>query len=254
VYRTIKNLTLLAVFALFCASTQAGVFLSIDSLSGKIEVQRADRQIWQPATAGMKLGDNDRIHTSTQGYASLSWPDGSIAYLHRNSQMRVNVCIDEKPHGKALNYATIYNGSSFFLVKKITPHGLFDDCALRVFTPTASISVRGTAFQVSVDEKTGTTGIKVLSGAIQVNSGFQSKLIFLGSPYQTMVTKGQDCTPPEAVTNADIDSLKTWMPANVVTAIMEKQSAKSKSDYRARDRLTRSPAVHYPLQTDPADP
>jgi hypothetical protein len=231
-FRVVKiGLKTLCTLFFLSTYTTAAPCLFIDSSSGAVEVQRAGSQLFQPAKPGMKLCDNDRIHVPGAGYASLIWPDSSTTFLHPNSLVRINTCEDENPDGKAVRYATLYFGVSFFTVKKIAPHGLFDDCALRVFTPTASISVRGTAFEVAVDSQSGSTGITVLSGTVQVRSTISDKQLYLGAPYRTTVSKVKGCSALEPVTTKDVDSLKKWLPPGMIAAVMDKQIARVKNDF-----------------------
>jgi hypothetical protein len=256
--RVQKELLFLVVLVLLCmtASAEAGLCIIIDSLSGKTEVQRAGRQVWQPAVRGMKLDNNDIIRILPQGYACLGWPDGSITYLRQKSQMRINIIPDEGPKEKPFGHATLYFGTVFFFVKEIAPRGLFDDCSMRVYTPTASLSIHGTAFQAAVDDKTGATSIKVLSGTVQVHNIFNNVSLYLGSPYQTIVSKNSALAAPEVVMQMDIDTLTSWVPQPVIAGIMEKQITKSKTDFniltgKSEDKCIITPFTNSSSYTGP---
>jgi hypothetical protein len=219
------------ILALFLVSTAgAELCVVIDSIKGAAEVQRAGRQQWQKAEKKMKLYNNDIIHVLADGYACLAWPDGSQTFVHQNSQMLINLTAETPPRDKIFSHATVFFGAVFFLVKKIAPRGLFDDSDMRIYTPTAVMSIRGTAFGVMVNKTTGATTIKVVSGTVQVRNILKTVSLFLGPAYQTTVSMNNDPLPPSAVLKADLDSLKIWMPGSIITGEMEKQVAQARKN------------------------
>jgi hypothetical protein len=231
----IKCSVLSALFFTGIAFSFASAELSvtIDSLKGNAEVQRAGRQLWQKAGPKMKLYNNDIIHVMPEGYASLSWPDGSVTSVHQNSQMLVNLAQQEPPNNNVFSHATVFFGAVFFLVKKIAPRGLFDDSNMRVYTPTAVMSIRGTAFSVTVDKNIGTTTVKVINGTVQVRNILKTVSLFLGPACRTEVSMNCDPTQPAAVLKSDLDSLRMWVPGSIIAEAMEKQLSQGR-----KDRLT----------------
>jgi hypothetical protein len=219
------------LLTLFLVSTaNADICVVIDSIKGSAEVQRAGRQQWQKAEKKMKLYNNDILQVLADGYASLSWPDGSQTFIHQNSQMLINLTAEAPPRDKIFSHATVFFGAVFFLVKKIAPRGLFDDSDMRIYTPTAVMSIRGTAFGVMVDKTTGATAIKVVSGTVQVRNILKTVSLFLGPAYQTTISMNSDPLPPSAVLKTDLDSLKLWMPGSIITDEMEKQIAQARKN------------------------
>ncbi|MBN1127514.1 MAG: FecR domain-containing protein [Chitinispirillaceae bacterium] len=229
----IKPAFLAAFFVSFFTVAVPGADLCvvIDSMKGTAEIQRAGRQQWQKAAKNMKLYNNDIIHVLPQGFATLTWPDGSTTFIHQNSQMLINLSIEEPPKERIFNHATVFFGAVFFLVKKIAPRGLFDDSNMRIYTPTAVMSIRGTAFGISVDKNAGTTTVKVVNGTVQVRNILKSVSLFLGPAHQTTVSMNTDPLPPSAVLKADLDSLKSWVPGSIITAAMEKQLEQARKDH-----------------------
>ncbi|MBN1127810.1 MAG: FecR domain-containing protein [Chitinispirillaceae bacterium] len=207
------------------------LYAVVDSLKGSAEVQRAGRQQWQKAKPKMRLYNNDILHVLTKGYATLKWPDGSATYVHQNSQLLINLVQEEPPEGKIFNHATVFFGAVFFLVKKIVPRGLFDDANMRVYTPTAVMSIRGTAFSVLVDKKGGATRLQVINGTVQVRNILKTVSLFLGPAHATVVSMNTDPTPPMPVLKKDIESLRTWIPADMLEEAMKKQLAQSRKDH-----------------------
>jgi hypothetical protein len=231
VYKTSLSLIMGMLFIVSASLwANAEPYVLIDSLVGKTEVQRAGRQLWQPCIKKMKLYNNDMVHVLPQGFVRLSWPDGTVSYLHQNTQMLITMLQTSDQRSKLLSHATVFFGAVFFLVKKIAPRGIIDDSRLKVFTPTAVLSIRGTAFLTSVDEKTGTTNVKVIAGTVQVRNIIKNTVLFLGSPYQSTIVLKTDPTAPSVVIKSEIDSLKTWIPGTIITEAMESQIMQIKKD------------------------
>jgi hypothetical protein len=236
VYKTkISLLPALLFIASMTVYAKAEPFVLVDSLCGKAEVQRAGKLLWQPCAVKMKLYNNDIIHSLPEGMVRLSWPDGTVSYIHQNTQMLMTMVQNEDRKNKLLNHATIFFGAVFFLVKKIAPRGIIDDSRLKIYTPTAVLSIRGTAFLTSVDEKTGATSVKVITGTVQVRNIIKNTALFLGSPFQSTVSMNSDPSAPAVVLKHDIDSIKGWVPVAVIAEAMEKQIQQVKKDANARN-------------------
>lgn len=235
IYKT-KFSLLLGILFIVSTSIWANAepYVLVDSVMGKTEVQRAGRQLWQPCVKKMKLFNNDMVHVLPQGFVRLSWPDGTVSYLHQNTQMLITIIQNSDQRNKLLSHATVFFGAVFFLVKKIAPRGIVDDSHLKVYTPTAVLSIRGTAFLTSVDEKTGSTNVKVITGTVQVRNIIKNTALFLGSPYQTTVALKSDPTAPTVVIKSEIDSLKTWVPGPEIAEAMEHQIKQIKKDSYAQ--------------------
>jgi hypothetical protein len=233
---TTKLSLILGLFCIVSTSVWAAAepYVLVDSIAGKTEVQRAGKQLWQPCVKKMKLYNNDMVHVLPQGFVRLSWPDGTVSYLHQNTQMLVTMVQNSDQRNKILSHATVFFGAVFFLVKKIAPRGIIDDSHLKVYTPTAVLSIRGTAFLTTVDEKTGLTNVKVITGTVQVRNIIKNTALFLGSPYQSTIAMKTDPTPPAVVIQPEIDSMKTWIPAAAITDAMEKQIRQIKKDTYAQ--------------------
>jgi hypothetical protein len=228
---------ILGMFFVISASAWAIAepYVIVDSLVGKTEVQRAGKQLWQPCVKKMKLYNNDIIHVLPLGLARLAWPDGTVSYLHQNTQMLINMIQNNDQRNKILNHATIFFGAVFFLVKKIAPRGIIDDSHLKVYTPTAVLSIRGTSFLTSVDEQTGLTKVKVITGTVQVRNILKNTALFLGSPFQSTIALKEDPSAPTVVLQPEIDSMKSWIPAAVIKEAMDKQIKQIKKDSYAQN-------------------
>ena len=113
----------------------------------------------------------DRIITGDKSMVVLEIPDRSAVRIYENSSFTVRRR-DALPGGSAPETQLYLDkGKSLLVIEKLTKGG-----TIAVRTPTAVASVRGTSFVVAVNAdrvagKAGTTGVKVIRGAVEVRSG-----------------------------------------------------------------------------------
>jgi hypothetical protein len=143
----------------FVASASAQVLSSsavFTNASGRVSVERSG-ELWA-ASAGQTVNVGQVVVTGADGFAELQLPDGSqleifanSRFAYRANQFNLRDAID------------LYLGKIRFHIQKLTN----DDPSIRVNSPTAVISVRGTVFEVEVDSNE-TTRITVDEGAVAV--------------------------------------------------------------------------------------
>lgn len=218
----------IGIFATICASEEPNVV--IDSLSGKAEVQRAGNSDWKVVREGVKLYNNDILRILDRSTARLEWENGSIMYVHANSQILINLYKD-KTSNLISKHTTVFMGAVFFIIKKALPKGVFTLHDTKVFTPTAALAIRGTSFEVDVEKTVGKTDIKVLNGTILVGNILRKESIFLSAGYRTRVTMNNDPLVPEPILDEHIDSLKIWVPPPIVDSEMNRQIGSARRDH-----------------------
>jgi len=224
-YTLVAVLLLFFILATKASSQPAAV---IDSLFGSAEVQRAGSVKWVAINRDDKLFNNDVIRITPKSFGIIRWPDNSQAFAHGGTQILVNIGPENKP--KVLSYATVFMGSVFFVIKKVLPQNLVED--IQIYTPTTVISIRGTSFSVQVAEKTGASCIKMISGTVRVRSIEKNASAFLSAPFKTVIEKKTTEIRTTALLTADVDSLKSWVPEQIITVEINKQLTKSKRDRR----------------------
>jgi len=228
--RRILRASLLSAVVFACISSASeSSFALLDSLSGKAEVQRAGQQRWLPAKQGIKLYDNDVLRVMENSNARLIWSDGSVMYVHPNSQVLMNLYTGTA-NNLVTRHATVFFGAVFFVIKEILPRGIATRYDTKVYTPTAILSIRGTSFEVRVEQASGATEIGVLNGTVLVGNILKQQSIFLAAGYATRVGMNADPIQPKPMVQKDIESLKTWVPTAVIDAEMKQQTAQSKKD------------------------
>lgn len=224
-----------SVFLLFICSTALPgeqAYVAIDSLSGKAEVQRAGHRKWVPVRKEAKLHNNDILCVLEKSLARLKWENGSVMYVHANSQILVNLH-EDTVHNIFSKHATVFFGAVFFVVREAAPRAMTKRFDTKVFTPTAVIAIRGTSFRVGVDKGSGETQVGTLNGTILVGNILRRESIFLSAGYKTTIAMNAEPVVPKALLDKEIEALKIWVPPPVVVAEMSRQIARARRDYHA---------------------
>ncbi len=222
------------VFVLLFASllaAEAGndAHVVIDSLAGEAQVQRAGQQKWSAVKVGVKLFNNDVLRVREKSHARLLWTDGSVMYVHPNSQVLMNL-YEDTANNFVTRHATVFFGAVFFVIKEVLPKALTQRYDTKVYTPTAVVSIRGTSFEVCVDEKGGATDVRVMNGTVLVGNILRQQSVFLADGYKTQVTMNAKPSKHKAIMTEDIESLRAWVPPDIVKVEMKEQIAQAKQD------------------------
>jgi hypothetical protein len=198
---------------LFISFSYAKSSVSFDSLAGVVEIQRAGSVKWEYASKSSKLLHNDLVRIPDTGIAVLKWPNGTRSFLHKRSQILVTL-IEKKNSTDIVSNVTVMFGAAFFIVKKLLPKDRTEE--MKIYTPTAVLSIRGTSFLVDVDTVEKNTKVKMVNGILMVKNISKNVSVLLGTPFQTEVTFNQNPLTPRAVLKSDLDSIKRWIPEQVI--------------------------------------
>ena len=216
-----------------CIAAFAGakeIQVTVDSLVGAAEMQKTGQYQWKPIALGAKLSSNDIIRALDKSFLRLAWPDGATSYVHANSQILVNLY--ESPETNVIStHLTIVYGAVFFVVKEVLPKAFTKTFDTKVYTPTAVVSVRGTAFAVEADNKSGATTVKVINGTVLVGNNLKNVSSFITAGFQTYVELKTDPITTKLLLDKDINELKTWVPIAVIERELALQIAKAGRDH-----------------------
>ncbi len=153
-----------------CATTayaQEGAAATVVTLTGQVSVLR-DNSPW-----ALNLGDSVQprqiIVTGADGYALLRVSDGSTFEVFQNSR----VVFRDNP-GNWKDLLEVFLGRVKIQIEKVGGQPNYN----KVRTPTAVISVRGTIFDVTVEDEDATTVVTVDEGQVAV----QHALLPRGDP------------------------------------------------------------------------
>jgi hypothetical protein len=193
--------------------SQAKSSACVDSLAGKVEIQRAGAMQWTAVKKGDALFNNDVVRAGDAAFARLDWSDGSTVFLHQNSQLLINLY--ESDASKLLTrHLTLFFGAAYFIIKKVLPQTGPSD--IKIFTPTAIVAIRGTSFSLDVDKTDGSTNCKLLSGTILIRNILKSAASIITPGFQTTVALNADPAAPSSINESDILGLKKWVPAAII--------------------------------------
>ncbi len=159
--RSLPWVALCAIFALAYGALAAQAQLTADTaqvatLTGTVSVERAG-ELWT-LTSGQTVQAGQAIVTGADGYAQLSLPDGSVLEVFPDSRL-----IFRANRVNWRDLLDIYLGKVRLQIQHLTS----DAPPLRVTSPTAVISVRGTVFDVEVDAAQETV-VSVENGTVSV--------------------------------------------------------------------------------------
>ena len=190
-----KKLLSILVLSILAASTLVGCGSSSATLTilsiteGTVSVMKAGSTSWIETEVGMSLGVGDRIKTSDDSGAEISFFDGSTIELQAGTEIEIaslDISTDAGPTTVTLEQTI---GTTVSRVAKL----LDPASRYEVETPTGVVAVRGTVVEVCVTED-GTTRAAVLEGEVWVT----------GEGAELQITEGQQCIvrpdqPPEIV-------------------------------------------------------
>jgi len=106
---------------------------------------------WQAAEVGMTLHELDEIRTAKGGTAEVLLDDGGLTgtiEMREASHMRLNTLMIKPSTQDKTTLVDVAMGSVMVYAKKLKGKSKFE-----VNTPTATIGIRGTQFEVKVQEK-----------------------------------------------------------------------------------------------------
>src|SRR3990172_2249912 len=128
----------------------------ITTMAGRVSVERGG-ELWT-ASNGQAIEAGQIIVTGNDGSAQLGLPDGSSIEIFPNSRI-----IYRANRFNLRDLLDVYLGKVRLQIQHLLP----GDMPLRVTSPTAVISVRGTVFEVEVDAAQDTT-VSVDTGVVSV--------------------------------------------------------------------------------------
>jgi hypothetical protein len=129
---------------------------TITTMSGQVSIER-DGEQWA-VSAGQAIESGQVLVTGSDGSAHLGLPDGSDIEIYPNSRV-----IYHANQFNLRDLLDIYLGKVRLQIQHLLP----GEAPLRVTSPTAVISVRGTVFDVAVDAAQDTT-VSVDTGVVSV--------------------------------------------------------------------------------------
>ncbi|MFA6600770.1 MAG: FecR family protein [Candidatus Omnitrophota bacterium] len=147
--KIIPALIAVAFFAIHPAYGAESRKATVQEVRGEV-LARTGGSDWQAAQAGLVLEEQDEVRTGADSEAVILLDDDKVGKveLREKSYFRVNTLKEDTASGRRVTLLDLAEGKLRVYAKKRKDGSKFE-----VRTPTAIAGVRGTVFDVSVDEK-----------------------------------------------------------------------------------------------------
>jgi hypothetical protein len=207
---------------------------TVTHLSGPVQVQQVDGRI-TASTVGAKVNEGETLVTGKAGYARLEMTDGGEMVLRPDSKLKIESYRFEKSNPASDNSIfRMIQGGLRAITGLVSKRGNRD--AYKLLTPTATVGIRGTQFDVRLcQENCGSladgTYVAVRSGAIVESNSFGELQLTAGqvgyapptsAPVRLPRDPGIGFTPPPGIPKLDE---KKKLEAAASTQISNEQAA-----------------------------
>jgi hypothetical protein len=144
----------------------------LTSQRGLVEVLPSGDEAWMPVSEAVLVQAGDRIRTGAEGSAQLTFFDGSVTALRPEAELSIARLASRRSGGEKVIVLHQWLGEAYNQVQPL----IDEDSRFSVETSSAVVSVRGTAFTLTV-EPDGGTRLEVHEGTIEVRSRETSVLV-----------------------------------------------------------------------------
>src|SRR5215467_1565093 len=185
-----RKALLLTLLLLLPSAIWAQVGLRVSSVAGTVEWRAASGKSFRPLITSQPVQVGDEIRTGPDAQLILEVPDGSYMVVSENSKL----IVEDFWSGDLRSLMNLMVGKVRFYIQRFggrpNPY--------RVTTPTALIAVRGTTFDVIVDEAQ-MAEVRCLEGRVAVEAvGLPNREVILEPGRKTLVRPGEYPLPPVA--------------------------------------------------------
>ena len=179
---------------------------TLSILTGSVEVQLPDSDTWYIAEDGMTLESGSRVKTPPDSNALLTFFEGSTIKLEPDTDVEVEKVESIGEQGSEIVLKQWLGKTWNRVVKKADPGSRYE-----IHTPSAYALVRGTLFEVEVDQ-TGATAVRTAEGLVSVSA--QGEEVYVPAGQETNVEPGALPSQPLPIPVADNELVVTvGMPA-----------------------------------------
>ncbi|MGD9487664.1 MAG: FecR domain-containing protein [Calditrichaceae bacterium] len=183
----------LLLFLLLNLYGQDDTSAKVKFVIGDVSLMTDGQTNWNAVRINSDVKKGDRIRTKLNSRIEIEMPDGSVIKINENSVFDVTEIRLPENGGENKMSFTLWAGNIWANFKKI-----IDNRDVReVESPTAVVAVRGTTFEVDVDQSL-TTRVRVEEGKVAVKSKDVAEEVMVESNQETVVAKGSAPTRPGA--------------------------------------------------------
>src|SRR2546425_2528802 len=204
-----RKVVLLALLLLLPAALGAEGTGGVSSAAGPVEGRAVSNKPFTVLTPGRIIQVGDEVHTGPAAQLILEVPDGSYMVISENSKL----IVEDFWSGNLRSLMNLMVGKVRFYVQRLggrpNPY--------RVTTPTALIAVRGTIFEIAIDEAQ-IAEVRCLEGRVAVEAvGLPDREVILVAGRKTIIRAGDYSLTPvnhdaELIKNRVIHLVKKSVP------------------------------------------
>jgi hypothetical protein len=209
-------MTFLLIILLKTALSDATPFITIDSLSGRAEIQRESSIEWQLVSTGEKLFNNDQLRLLPTSHVRIRIGDSIRIFTGQNSHFKVNLL---NSGNSLISHLALISGTAFVNVSNSSTNKR--RYTLFVHTPSIKVSPHDCSFLISLLPDRSTE-IQLLQGILPLSKIKDGRNHYLSPPNRISVGINNDSFQQSVLLQQDIDSLKCFIPAAIIDQIMEK--------------------------------
>src|SRR5207302_1173786 len=183
-----RKVLLISLLLLVPSGLWAQAALRVSSITGPVEWRSASGKPFTTVATAQTVQMGDELRTGPGAQLILEVPDGSYMVVSENSKL----IVEDFWSGNLRSLMNLMVGKVRFYVQRLggrpNPY--------RVTTPTALIAVRGTTFEVTVDEAQ-LAEVRCLEGRVAVETvGLPDREVILEAGRKTLVRPGEYPLPP----------------------------------------------------------
>lgn len=164
-------------------------FSVLKLIGGDVQVQSRYTLAWEKAVDGMALEPGSRVRTENNGYASLSFFQGTTAKLEPGTDVIIAGLENDEQNNVDSVTLRQQSGKTWNQVARLDD----DSYHFQIETPSAGVKVQGTLFATEVDDA-GKTTVQTTEGSVSVSA--QGKEVQVAAGQQTTVKPGDAPAPP----------------------------------------------------------
>ncbi len=157
----------ITIFFIFSITLFANSYIGeIVGLEGTVFKKGVSDENYKTVILNDKLLIGDEIRTSNEGKVKILFVDDSIVHISPKSKFSVEkYSVDQKNQQRAVSLKLVSGKMRSWV------HSVFNkQSTFELYTPTATVGVRGTEFIISIDEEGNSTEIGVIDGLVSVKN------------------------------------------------------------------------------------
>lgn len=193
-----------------CNNNEVYRLIKVNSFEGETSMNRAEEVI--EMFEGIQLVSNDKVTTGSDGLVELLVDSDKNIVASADTCFAIEAVGDETQGKVTINLE--YGTTLIEIQNKLT-----DGSEFEVVTPNATLSVRGTTFEVNYDTVTNETTVTVYDGTVEVATNIQSRDVNAG---ETVVVQDVNIVDANAEDIGDVsadDTGEEYVPDHTTDSI-----------------------------------